>query len=235
MPKQYDIDRKEASHILGVSERTLDRYIRQKNLSTKKIGRRVYLCEEEVKKFKLNRFRSNYNEDDIEQEINIESDFIDVMQAQDNETSNSASATIEYTTPIYEDAEPEQITVKHKSTKKQDDDDIPSSKEVGFYVGIFEKLQQEIGGYQNQLQEANYKIGQLEGMLKSSVPLLDVKNKEHDIQKRESKLKKLVLDARKKAEDNEEKMKTEKINKNVVLFLLFAVLVMQPILWIVLQ
>ena len=50
--KKFEISRKEASKILKVSTRTLDRYINSRKLSTKKIAGRIFLDENEVIDFK---------------------------------------------------------------------------------------------------------------------------------------------------------------------------------------
>lgn len=44
----YNVDRKEASDFLEVSERTLDRYIRAGKLTFKKVGHHVYLSKDEL-------------------------------------------------------------------------------------------------------------------------------------------------------------------------------------------
>ncbi len=48
----YNLSRQQAAEILGISTRTLDRYIRRWFLSYKKISNRILLSEEEVKAFK---------------------------------------------------------------------------------------------------------------------------------------------------------------------------------------
>jgi hypothetical protein len=51
LQKTFRLSRKDASQILKVSTRTLDRYIIKKTLSTKNIAGRIFLSEEEVVEF----------------------------------------------------------------------------------------------------------------------------------------------------------------------------------------
>ena len=44
----YNVDRKDASEFLGVSERTIDRYVRAGKLRCRKVGHHVYLSKEEL-------------------------------------------------------------------------------------------------------------------------------------------------------------------------------------------
>ncbi|MFN7160918.1 MAG: helix-turn-helix domain-containing protein [Candidatus Gracilibacteria bacterium] len=48
----YNVDRKEASDFLQVSERTVDRYIRAGKLTFKKVGHHVYLSKDELESLK---------------------------------------------------------------------------------------------------------------------------------------------------------------------------------------
>jgi predicted site-specific integrase-resolvase len=49
----YNLSREESSNLLGISTRTLDRYIKKWKLSYKKIANRVVLSKEEINIFKL--------------------------------------------------------------------------------------------------------------------------------------------------------------------------------------
>jgi len=52
MTLNYNISRQQAADILGISTRTLDRYIRKWLISYKKVGNRIFLSEEEIILFK---------------------------------------------------------------------------------------------------------------------------------------------------------------------------------------
>lgn len=51
MQSSFDVSRKKAAHMLNVSTRTLDRYLKNKVLSSKNIAGRIFLNREEVKNF----------------------------------------------------------------------------------------------------------------------------------------------------------------------------------------
>lgn len=51
MQSSFDVSRKKAADILGVSTRTLDRYVKKKVLSSKSIAGRIFLNREEVNAF----------------------------------------------------------------------------------------------------------------------------------------------------------------------------------------
>ena len=48
MSKTYGITREKAAQVLGVSTRTIDRYIKGGKLSYKKVANKVLLCKEEI-------------------------------------------------------------------------------------------------------------------------------------------------------------------------------------------
>jgi hypothetical protein len=99
------------------------------------------------------------------------------------------------------------------------------------YKKLFDELKQEIYTKQKQLEGANYRVGQLEAKLKESIPLLEF-NKAINAEKR---LKKDMEDEMKflqtASNQLKKKIKEEKTNKLVYLFILFILLLLQP-LWL---
>lgn len=98
---------------------------------------------------------------------------------------------------------------------------------VGVYKKLFEELQNENKERQRQLEGANYRVGQLEGQLKDSIPLLD-----H--QKMLTAENTKVSSLQQKLETIKAKLKEEKINKLVYLIILFIMMMLQP-LWLFLS
>lgn len=157
--KTFDLSRKEASGMLKVSTRTLDRYIKSKKLSSKNIAGRIMLNRDEVfniKKGRPHRKIKKINESYIQ---------------------------------------------KEQPTKKED-------TEEKIYQKLYEEMRIEMKVFQQRLEGANYRVGQLESQVKSSVPLL-----EHQ---------KVLTGAKK-----------ERYNKKILYILLGAVLALQP-LWLLL-
>lgn len=76
------------------------------------------------------------------------------------------------------------------------------------YKALYEELKLEVKVFQQRLEGANYRVGQLESQVKSSVPLLD-----HQ---------KVLTEAKK-----------DKFNKKILYILLGAIIALQP-LWLIL-
>jgi hypothetical protein len=83
----------------------------------------------------------------------------------------------------------------------------PENTEEKVYKKLYEELRQEVRVFQQRLEGANYRVGQLESQVKSSVPLLDHQK---------------VLTESKK----------HKYNKKILYILLGAILALQP-LWLI--
>lgn len=102
------------------------------------------------------------------------------------------------------------------------------------YKKLFDEFKQELYTKQKQLEGANYRVGQLEAKIKESVPLLE-HNKALNAEKR---LKKDMEDEMKFLKTSsvqlKKKVKEEKTNKLVYLFILFILLLLQP-LWLYLS
>ncbi|MFC1647426.1 hypothetical protein ACFL10_00335 [Patescibacteria group bacterium] len=155
----FDLSRKEASGLLKVSTRTLDRYIKSKKVSSKNIAGRIMLNRDEVlgmKKGRPHRKIKKINDSYIQ---------------------------------------------KEQPVKKDD-------TEEKIYQKLYDEMRIEMKVFQQRLEGANYRVGQLESQVKSSVPLLEHQK---------------VLTGAKKA----------RYNKKILYILLGAVLALQP-LWLLL-
>jgi predicted site-specific integrase-resolvase len=171
--KMFDLSRKEASEILNVSTRTLDRYITKKVLPTKNIAGRIFL-----------------NRDDI-----IE------FAKQKRKHKGIARRPQSKSQPVYvHQVEPEEST-------RDQDVDIISATEEKVYKKLYEELRSDLQSFQQRLEGANYRVGQLESELKASVPLLDHQK---------------LLTGHKK----------ERYNKNILYVLLGIILALQPF-WLI--
>ncbi|MFC1599617.1 hypothetical protein ACFL3T_01145 [Patescibacteria group bacterium] len=161
--KTFDLSRKEASEILKVSTRTLDRYIKSKKVSSKSIAGRIMLNRDEISSQKKTRKHRKIRT-----------------------KSKAHPETIEINKTIEE------------STKAEEK----------VYQKLYEELKVDVRTFQQRLEGANYRVGQLESEVKASVPLL-----EHQ---------KVLTSAKK-----------EKHNNKILYILLGAVLILQP-LWLIL-
>jgi hypothetical protein len=193
--KSFDVSRNEASGILKVSTRTLDRYISSKKLSTKNIAGRILLNRDEITTLaKQKRTHKSIR----------------------RKSSNSASRP--NVQPENKDQGVYDIPVEHivsEAAAEQtppeelyDEMDIISSTEDRIYKKLYNELREDARVFQQRLEGANYRVGQLESQLKVSVPLL-----EHQ---------KLLAGHKK-----------ERYNKRILYILLVVLLVLQPV-WIIL-
>ena len=166
-PTMFDLSRKEASEILKVSTRTLDRYIKSKKVSSKSIAGRIMLNRDEVSGMKKTRKH---------RKIRKNSQALPETKKEVFEINNSI------------------------------DEAVKAEEKV--YQKLYEELKVEVRVFQQRLEGANYRVGQLESEVKASVPLL-----EHQ---------KVLTSAKK-----------EKHNNKILYILLGAVLILQP-LWLLL-
>ena len=146
----YTISREEAATTLGVSTRTLDRYLKDKKLKYKTIGRSVFVHSGELAKL------------------------VEKLKAK------RAKSVKKNTRPKHEPtrtAEPI-VTVENNTEEK-------------IFRELYTDSLSELRGKQEKLEAASFRVGQLEAQLKNSVPLLEYKQKEDELQQENNKLKQL--------------------------------------------
>lgn len=194
--------RKAAARLLKVSVRTVDRYIASGKLSTEKEDSRIWLDKREILKL---RRRQQVDTRDIELSI-------------DNRGGRQVDT--------------EEVGVDIVSTSNTEISANTKRKSAsGVYKKLYEETHAELKTARERLEGANYRVGQLEAMVKESVPLLDHQRllnkekthtfeREKNIKTLEGKMKKLVS-----------KLKDEAMSKKVYLVALFIILLLQP-LWL---
>lgn len=168
--KMFNLSRKEASEILKVSTRTLDRYIKSKKVSSKNVAGRIMLNRDEITSNKKTRKHRKVTK------------------------SQSKSQALPET--------------KKEVFKMNTGIDEVAKAEEKVYKKLYEEMKGDVRTFQQRLEGANYRVGQLESEVKASVPLLDHQK---------------VLTAAKK----------EKHNNKVLYILLGSLLLLQP-LWLLL-
>lgn len=222
------IDRKKAADLLQVSIRTLDRYISKGILPKQDIAGRIVIKFKDLKPLLeqkklegeyLNSLNSNY-----QKERNRQS------EQQGSDTQYSSSIQPEYQS---------HATASEAFVSVNETEDSP------IYQKLYEQLQEELKTKQERLEGANYRVGQLEGLLKESVPLLDYrKSMALEQQKREEleqlldsfekdneTLNQTVEAKRTELEQISKKLQQEKNNKKIFLIILIVLFLLQP-LWL---
>jgi hypothetical protein len=208
MDNTFTIDRKSASRQLKVSIRTIDRYIRANKLSMEERQGRIWLNKKEIQKLKAKKI-------------------VDAIRAnQDSEMTIDK----EMSTPV-------DMSMDGDRRESGSDSQIGASKRAqgseGIYRKLFEELQQDLKVKQERLEGANYRVGQLEGILRDSVPRLDHNRVllAERAQKEELEVQHLSLKV--EYDQIRENLRDEKLTKKVLMGFIFLLIALQFImLWL---
>lgn len=204
----FNIDRKAASKLLKVSIRTVDRYVKSKKLSTRLIDGRVWLDKSEIEGFKLKKMRpTRVDKNDMStprMSIDVDVDKVDNIDIIDQENVDFVSTRI-------------------KKRKR------PSST----YKKLYSELKQELREKQERLEIANYRVGQLEAQVRTSIPMLEYHRENALKRQKETELKQEISKKDQVLQTLARQIRFEKFNKRIFLIILLVVLALQP-LWLLL-
>jgi len=207
------VDRDEASQILKVSTRTIDRYLRRYRFKTRKDGRRVLIRRVDV---------DQIIKDHIGHFVDIESSGLTINL--DNKNVDKEVSNVS--------------TIKVKNVKVEDIrecEDVENISDEKIYKNLYFNTKEELKEKQDRLEAATYRVGQLESQVKNMVPLLDYNRKEKELKETQLAIEQKAIEEKQKLEQMERKLKTEKIAKLIYLSLVGLLLVAEPIfflLWI---
>lgn len=210
------IDRKTASRLLKVSIRTVDRYIRSKKLPIEQRDGRIWLNKSQVLKLRGTR-DSRQQVDTVDTEMSIDKQVstpVDMSIDSDHFVSTSGN---------------EQTAAKRVITPHEQEADSQN-----IYKKLFEELQTDLKEKQERLEGANYRVGQLEALLKDAVPLNDHNRLLIAERTEKQNLEADVSSLAQTAEHLTERLKDEKFTKKVFLIFLFIIMLLQP-LWLILS
>jgi hypothetical protein len=99
------------------------------------------------------------------------------------------------------------------------------------YKQLYEELKEVTKTQQERLEGANYRVGQLEALVKESVPLLDHQRLLSEEKAMRFELEENVETLRDKLERMYRDLRDEKFNKKIFLVILFVILLLQPV-WV---
>ncbi len=207
------IGRKAAARLLKVSTRTVDRYISQNKLNSEKVDGRIWLNKKEVVAL------SNKGKVDTKStRVDTKNDPMSI----DNGVSTLGDMSID--------------SVDLVSTSKYEKKAYENEKRgEDIYKKLYEEMKDELRQKQDRLEGANYRVGQLEAMVKESVPLLDHQKLLGSEKAARLELEEETESLREKIERLTTKLKEEKVTKKVYFVVLFIILLMQPFLIIYLM
>lgn len=212
------IDRKQAADLLHVSIRTIDRYIQKGTLQKEEINGRIFLHTPDLKPL------------------------LDQKKLQNKYLSQLAST--------HTDSEPQNLSSPshHQQGSAQSvEADYATEESSDVYKNLYEQAQEELKNKQERLEGANYRVGQLEGLLKESVPLLEYRKSLAIEEQKRQEIENLLTTFEKdherlsqtlESKDTEvgqlaKKLQTERFNKKVFIIILVILFLLQP-LWLIL-
>ncbi len=217
---KFTLSRQDAADLLAVSTRTLDRYIRSKKLAARKKGGAILLSEEEVNNLKVSQFQNMHGASpEVEGRAHRH---IDSVAARQNSTIFDAETGAIEENPVATVA-PAAKAVATKGVREQ------------VFEELYDLSRREVREYHNKLEAANYRLGQMEMQLKHSVPLLDYHAKEEVLKQQDEIIQGKVKRQEETLNVMEHELKSERLNKNIYIGLLFGLLALQPLLWLLLQ
>ena len=206
MNKTLYVDRIEASKLLKVSTRTVDRYMRKYRFKTRKDGRRVL-----VKRTDIDRIIKEH----IGRLVDINDDnFNELMNGNGIEKTDKVS----------------NLTVKDVKVKKIKQGG-PASTEERVYKDLYHETKDELKAKQERLEAATYRVGQLEAQTKNMVPMLDFTKKEKELKDAYVTIEMKAKQTNETIEIMQLKIRSERIAKWIYLSLVGLLLVAEPILF----
>lgn len=141
----YTVGREDAAHELGVSTRTLDRWLRSGKLKHRVVNRSVYIHAGDVAKM-LRQLGNNPRRETM-------------YEAPPRSNEQPAAGFSQHIDDVHTS---ETITT-------------PDSRKEQIFKKLYEEVAADVKQKQEKLEAAHFRVGQLETQLKNSVPLLEHK------------------------------------------------------------
>lgn len=210
MSKTQYVDRVEASKILKVSTRTLDRYVRKHKFKTRKDGRQVLIKRVDIDKL-------------IEDQIG---------RLVDDEKMNNLLNQKEENLKEAQEAASNKLVIKDVKVKQIKEKSDRMAVEQEIYKELYQEVKNDLKEKQDRLEAATYRVGQLEAQAKHMVPMLDYNKKDRALQEAYAAIDQKVKQSGEVIQTMEEQLKTEKVAKWVYLSLVGLLLVAEPILFL---
>lgn len=205
--KRYNLSREAASKLLKISVRTLDRYVKAKKVSTQIIDGRIWLKKGEIEEFKFNKTKvievDSVNMSTPKMSIDNDVDRIDNVE-------------------VFSQDSVDPVSTKHERLR---------SNQNETYKNLFLELKEELKEKQERLEIANYRVGQLETQLRSSIPLLEYHREKYENKKIEEEFKTQLSESANMLKRLSMSIKYEKFSKRIFLIILLIILALQP-LWL---
>ena len=209
MPPTSYVDRIEASKILKVSTRTIDRYMRRYRFKTRKDGRRVLIKRSDIDKI---------IQEHIGRFVDINDNNFNKILGEKKEEENKDNVS--------------NLAVKDIKVKKIKEGAFKDI-EKQIYKDLYEEAKEEIKEKQQRLEAATYRVGQLEAQVKNMVPMLEYNTKDKELKEVCTANEQKVKQNEEVIQKMEAKLRSERIAKWIYLSLVGLLLVAEPILFLI--
>jgi hypothetical protein len=207
--KAYNLSRESASRFLKVSIRTLDRYIRGKKVSTRVVDGRIWLSKEELEVFRAGKGGV----------IRVDTGHVSTDEVSIDDSVDNMDGV-----EVFSQDNVQTMSSKQARTRHQGSNDT--------YKNLYDDLRKDLEEKQGRLEIANYRVGQLEAQLKSSIPMLEYHRERYEIKKAEDELKGQLNESDNLIKRLSLSLKYEKFSKRIFLIILLIILALQP-LWLI--
>jgi excisionase family DNA binding protein len=200
------ISRDEAAKLLKISTRTLDRYVRQRKISSVRRGRHILYELDELRRFRQ------------KMDSKIQPSF-DMSEATFVEELRSSTD--------------KQEIVDAKITSNNDRSQHSSD---AVYKALYQEANQELKKKEELLLGANYRVGQLEAKLQNMVPMLEFKRQKEESETLRLSLnttKKDLDETSKVCHILQQNVNIERFNKKIFSALFFLTLSLFPIFMLI--
>jgi len=198
------VDRDQASEILKVSTRTVDRYIRKYKFKTRKDGRRVLIKRVDV---------DRVIQDQIGQFVDIKNE--NLKEARESKATSLAVKNIKV-----ESTKREEVRQKEKDEEK-------------VYKNLYGEAKKELKEKQERLDAATYRVGQLESQVKSMVPMLEFNQKNKELKEAHNAIEQKEVEKVEIIGRMKNQLKNERIAKWTYLAFAGLLLAVWPVLFLV--
>ncbi len=200
------VDRDEASKILNVSTRTIDRYVRKFKLKTRKDGRRILIKRDDVDKI---------IQDQIGQFVDLKNKNLADARAEKLDKQNTSIAVKD---------------LKVESSKKGEKIEKSKKNEEQVYRNLYNETKAELKEKQERLDAATYRVGQLESQVESMVPMLEYTRKEKELKEAKGAIEQKEIEKIQIVSKLENQLRSERIVKWIWMSLFSILFAMGPIL-----
>jgi hypothetical protein len=211
--EKYNLSRAKAAKLLGVSVRTVDRYIAGKKLSIERIDGRIWLSEHEVLAF-------NKGSGVVDSSGGNSKDRVD----------KHMHGSRQYVDTVHDSVDVVNIDTVDIMSRHDKGKERPTTN---FYEKLYHSTKKELNQKQERLEIANYRVGQLEAQIKNSISMLEYHQQNSEEFQKMKLLAANITENKDKFDALKREVRYERLNKKILAIVLLFLLALQPI-WILL-